>query len=255
MRRWLLRYQTRRMRGLQHASTGKARKSRFGESVQDAIARAAMAAPLEVGETFNHWSLRRLRAHLIRRGIVRDISVEGLRQFLRSLPLPEPYWRRDSDPPMVLSDEVRRGLEHLAQTCKPEVARRSLIILARSRGLNEAEIATALGVGRSCVRRWLQRYDRHGILGLQTVKRPSHPVVFTQEVRTAIARCGRTNPREFGASTDRWSLRGLRNTLVRQRIVRNISIQHLRRILGEAGIFLKGTVDTGVEELRRPAIG
>jgi len=255
VRRWLLRYQGNRMRGLQHASTGKTRKSRFDEAVHDAIARVAMAAPSEVSESFNHWSLRRLRAHLIRRGIVKDISVEGLRQFLRSLPLPEPYWRRDSEPAAPLSDDVRKGLESLAQTNRPEMARRALIVLARSRGLNEAETATALSVGRSCVRRWLQRFDRHGILGLQTARRPSHPVVFTVDVRAAIARCGRANPRDLGVPLDRWSLRALRSALVRQRIVRNISIQHLRRILGEAGIPLRGAPAPAIDPLPRPAVG
>jgi transposase len=150
---------------------------------------------------------------------------------------------------------VRQGLEGLAQTARPEIARRALIVLARSRGLNEAEIATALSVGRSCVRRWLQRYERHGILGLQTARRPAHPVVFTADVRAAIGRCSRTQPRDLGVALDRWSLRALRNTLIRQRVVRNISIQHLRRILAEAGIALKGVDPAAPPTLRQPALG
>ena len=88
VRRWLIRFEKHGLRGLVHASTGKSRKRRFDDSIRDAVARLAMEAPDAVGESFAHWSLRRLRAHLIRRGIVHEISVEGLRQLLRGLPLP-----------------------------------------------------------------------------------------------------------------------------------------------------------------------
>ena len=43
--------------------------------------------------------------------------------------------------------------------------------LASGRGLNEAEVSAALHVGRATVRRWLQRFRRAGILGLQTLPR------------------------------------------------------------------------------------
>jgi len=256
-RRWLLRFERDGMRGLVHASTGKARKRRFDDTVHDAIARVAMASPAEAGEEFAHWSLRRLRNHILRRGIVREISVEGLRQCLRGLPLPEQYWRRDAEVSTTLSDELRYGLEMLANTARAEVARRARIVLARKGGLSEAEVASALGVGRSCVRRWLQRFERHGILGLQTARRPSHPLVFTQEVRAAIARYARRSAAEFGLPSNRWSLRGLRSVLVRQRVVRKISIQHLRRILHEAGVSLHGEPLSlaPVAQLRSPALG
>jgi transposase len=255
VRRWVQRFRVHRLRGLVHASTGKARKRRFDEAVHDAIVRLAMEPPAEAGESFTHWSLRRLRAHVIRRGIVHDISVEGLRQILRSLPLPEESWRRSGEKTFTLSDDVRSGLESLAQTGTAEVKRRARIVLARARGLSESEIASALSVGRSCVRRWLRRFDRHGMLGLQTARRAAHPVVFTAEVRAAIARCGRTSPREFGVAADRWSLRALRSELIRHKIVRRISIQHLRRILGEAGVKLRPSETDDDVALSKSALG
>ncbi len=253
VRRWLLRFERDGLRGLVHASTGKARKRRFSDTVRDAVARLAMASPAESGEEFPHWSLRRLRAHLLRRGIVQEISVEGLRQLLRGLPLPDAYWRRGEEPLGPLSDEVARGLEGLAQGQRTEVARRARIVLARSRGLSETEVAAALSVGRSCVRRWLQRFERHGILGLQTVRRPSRPLVFTADVRAAIARHARMEPKHLGCQGTRWSLRSLRAALIRQRVVNKISVQHLRRILGEAGVTLHGQPKTPVPPIRVPA--
>jgi len=255
VRRWIIRFEKDGLRGLVHASTGKSRKRRFDDSIRDAVARLAMEAPDAVGESFAHWSLRRLRAHVIRRGIVREISVEGLRQLLRGLPLPEAYWHRGEEPVAPLSNEVERGLEVLIREARPEVARRARVVLARSRGLGEAEVASALGVGRSCVRRWLQRFQRHGILGLQMARRSSHPLVFTTDVRAAIVRHALMDPKEFGHPRPRWSLRTLRNVLIRQRVVRKISIQHLGRILAEAGVSLRGGLPMQVVDTRVPARG
>lgn len=255
VRRWLSRFERDGLRGLVHASTGKARKRRFDDDMRDRLARLAMASPSEVGETFSHWSLRRLRHHAIRRGIVRDISVEGLRQLLRGLPLPDEYWRRGVQPVGPLSEDVRRGLEILAQASRPEVSRRARMVLARSRGLSEAEVATALRVGRSCVRRWLQRFQRHGILGLQTVRRTTRPLVFTPDVRAAIIRHARMDPRQLGHPASRWSLRALRATLIRLRVVPRISIQHLGRILAQAGVTLRKPEESAPPRTRRPAHG
>lgn len=240
VRRWLLRFEKLGLRGLVHASTGKARKRRFNDTVRDAVARLAMEPPPARGRAAGRWSLRRLRAEVIRRGIVRDMSVEGLRQLLKGLPLPEAHWRRAEEQIGPLEDEVRRGLEALAQASRPEVSRRARIILARNRGLSESEIATALRVGRNCVRRWLRRFQQHGMLGLQLARRPVQPLVFTAEVRSAIAAHARMRPEQLGFTGPEWSLRTLRAALIQQRVVPGISIQHLGRILAEAGVLLHG---------------
>lgn len=241
VRRWLRRFDRYGLRGLVHASTGRSRKRRFGDSVRDAVARLAMAAPPAPNNGKGAWSLRRLRTEVLRRGIIPQISVEGLRQLLRGLPLPDAYWRRGDEAMAPLSGEVRQGLETLAQTARPDVGRRARIVLARSRGLTEAEIASALSVGRSCVRRWLHRFRHHGILGLQLARRPSHPLVFTADIRATIVAHARMRPEQFGFAAPDWSLRSLRTALIQNRVVPRISIQHLGRILAEAGLSLHGT--------------
>jgi len=253
VRRWLLRFQREGLRGLMHASTGKTRKRRFDDTVRDAVARLAMNSPTSAGEDFAHWSLRRLLAHVLRRGIVQEMSVEGLRQLLRGLPLPDAYWRRSGEPVGPLSGEVQQGLDVLARGTRIEVARRAQVVLARSRGLSEQEIATALGIGRSCVRRWLRRFQRHGILGLQAARRSPHPLVFTPDVRAVIVHHAQMEPRQLGFAGTRWSLRALRSALIRQRVVRKISIQHLGRILAEAGVSLRGQSTEPVTRTRAPA--
>ena len=103
------------------------------------------------------------------------------------------------------------------------------------------------------MRRWLQRFERHGILGLQMARRSSHPLIFTHDVRSAIVRHARMEPRQFGVTGTRWSLRTLRAALVRQRVVRKISIQHLGRILAEAGVSLRRQTATAAVSTRAPA--
>ena len=239
VRRWLARFEREGVRGLMHASAGKTRKRRFDDTVRDAVARLAMGSPREAGESFSHWSLRKLLAHITRRGIVRNISVEGLRHLIRGLPLPAEHWHRDGERLEPFTADVQAGLEALADGPRGDVARRARVVLARSRGLSEAEIASALGVGRNCVRRWLRRFQRHGILGLQAARRTAQPTTFTPDIRAAIIRHARSTPSQFGLDRPYWSLRSLQGSLVRHRIVGKISVQHLRRILAEADVSFR----------------
>jgi transposase len=62
---------------------GGGRPQTIDQPTRDRIVAIALACPRNYGVPLNRWSLRRLRRYLIRRRIVRRISVEGLRQLLR----------------------------------------------------------------------------------------------------------------------------------------------------------------------------
>jgi transposase len=62
---------------------GGGRPPTIDQPTRDRIVAIALACPRFYGEPLNRWSLRRLRRYLIRRRIVRQVSVEGLRQLLR----------------------------------------------------------------------------------------------------------------------------------------------------------------------------
>jgi transposase len=62
---------------------GGGRPPTIDQPTRDRIVAIALACPRCYGEPLNRWSLRRLRRYLIRRRIVRQVSVEGLRQLLR----------------------------------------------------------------------------------------------------------------------------------------------------------------------------
>src|SRR3990172_2332199 len=181
VRRWLRRFEQHGVQGLIHASTGQSRKRRFNDVVRTAVARVALDSPAAAGEAFTHWSLRRLRAHLIAQHVIEEISVEGLRQLLRGVSLPATYWRRNDAPVAQLSPEARRELEDLVQQTAPDISRRARMGLSRVSGTSEGEIAASFGVSRSCVRRWFSRFGQRGIQGLQAVRRPAHPLIFTPD--------------------------------------------------------------------------
>ncbi|GIW45571.1 MAG: hypothetical protein KatS3mg077_2853 [Candidatus Binatia bacterium] len=239
VRRWLRRFVETRLAGL-HDASSRAGTRRVTGSVRDAIIRIAMSPPSAAGEPFAGWSLRKLQLHILRRGLVKHISVEGLRQILRGTPLPREFWQRKRSAPLQLTPEQRAGLEHLVAHAPTEVARRARIVLARANGLDEAEIAAAVGMGRSSVRHWLRRFRNRGLLGLQAPRRPMRPLRFTPEVRRNILALASRSPAEFGFARPYWSLRSLRTALLQRAIVRDISIQHLRRILVEGGVQLGG---------------
>jgi transposase len=250
VRNCVRRFEAQGLHGLLHASAGKPKNIAFSDAIRDEIARVAMHSPASAGEPYALWSLRRLRTHLLRRGVIQAISVEGLRQLLRGLPLPPAYWRRAVRSLRPLSTEVRRALESLAQGPRADRSIRAQIVLASDRGLNENEIAAALHVGRGTIRRWLRRFRRYGILGLQTL--PRRPV-YTYQVRQAIVRLANADPRRHGVNQSSWSLHALRTALIQRRIVHAISIGYLRRILEDAGVRLRD-MHPGYQD-RSPAVG
>jgi transposase len=63
---------------------GGGRPRVIDQPTRDRVVAIALACPRFYGVPLNRWSLRRLRRYLIRRKIIRQISVEGLRQILHT---------------------------------------------------------------------------------------------------------------------------------------------------------------------------
>jgi transposase len=63
---------------------GGGRPRVIDQPTRDRVVAIALACPRTYGIPLNRWSLRRLRRYLLRRRIVRQLSVEGLRQILRA---------------------------------------------------------------------------------------------------------------------------------------------------------------------------
>ncbi|HXY28580.1 MAG TPA: IS630 family transposase [Acidimicrobiales bacterium] len=59
------------------------RPPKFSPAERQAIKKIALGRPTDHGEPFSTWSLTKLADHLVRKGVVEDISHEGLRALLR----------------------------------------------------------------------------------------------------------------------------------------------------------------------------
>jgi transposase len=81
--------------------TGGGRPRKVTTTTADRIVAIALACPRNYGVPLNRWSLRRLRRYLLRRGVVGQLSVEGLRQVLRRAGVTwqrTRTWKRSPDP-------------------------------------------------------------------------------------------------------------------------------------------------------------
>jgi transposase len=71
-------------RGFEALKPGKSngRPRRFTAQVRERIVEVALAKPKDLGKPFTHWSLAKLRDHLIETGVVESISAETVRRIL-----------------------------------------------------------------------------------------------------------------------------------------------------------------------------
>ena len=77
------------------------RPRRIDEQTRERIVAVALSRPHDLGLPFTHWSLPKLRDHLIESGLVESISHEGVRQVLAERGIsfqPTKTWKQSSDP-------------------------------------------------------------------------------------------------------------------------------------------------------------
>jgi transposase len=83
VRKWIHRFNADGIEGLRSGKS-PGRPPLFTEKQRDRIVEVAGADPRKLGLPFSQWSLQRLRKFLVDDGIVDQISVETIRQILRS---------------------------------------------------------------------------------------------------------------------------------------------------------------------------
>lgn len=229
------------LRGLAHASAGRPKQLAYTEGVRDEIGRVAMATPESLGLPFPVWSLRRLRTYLVGRGLITGISIEGLRQILNGLPLPSGHWRTTPRTQPTTNAATLRTLQKWVEAGSAPQAVRARIVLGRLGGLTEEETAAAVNIGVSTVRRWMSRFRRHGLLGLQASR--TSAARLNAHVRGTIVRVARSDPHRYGVEAEQWYLSTLRRALIDGRVVRQITERQLAAVLAGAGIFLDRAID------------
>jgi transposase len=74
-----------------------------------------------------------------------------------------------------LPDDQRQTLERVRRRAVGRVSQRAHMVLLSVRGYTIEQIAEIFGVGEDVVRKWLDRYERDGPLGLDDRPRPGRP--------------------------------------------------------------------------------
>ncbi|MFC1736946.1 IS630 family transposase [Candidatus Hydrogenedentota bacterium] len=127
-----------------------------------------------------------------------------------------------------LTEQEETELRHRvkAATCSKRDSLRASIILRRTEGVKQAQVATELGVSVACVNKWSQRFEREGLDGLVDLpgrgRKPSIPMEKVERVIAEATRppkpktrwSTRTMAKAVGISADSvgriWKANGLK---------------------------------------------
>ena len=113
--------------------------------------------------------------------------------------------------------------------------RRAEAIVLHAAGLEAAQIARALDVHVNTTDSDLQAFARFGVASVRQPLRGGAPARILPQQTAEILRLAETPPGEVGLPCGRWSLAKLREYLIKHRVVRAISREHLRRVLRKGG--------------------
>ncbi len=127
--------------------------------------------------------------------------------------------------------ELRRVHHWLEKPLRPWQRRRAEVLLLHAAGLPATGIAPLLQVHPNTVYADLRDFARHRLSCLSRPRHVGAPPRLSQEQIEAIWRTAGRPPTAFGLPYGRWSLSKLRAYLIRKRVVKAISREHLRRVL------------------------
>jgi transposase len=139
----------------------------------------------------------------------------------RTLTIRKPTQRETQELELMLEGELSSQAHRRAET-----------ILYHSLGLNGRQLAEALHVHPNTVYADLQAFEREGLACVRPLPVGGTPRRISDQQRNAIWRWAESLPRDQGLPDPRWTLTNFREFLVkRQRVLKQISLEHLRRLL------------------------
>jgi transposase len=157
---------------------------------------------------------------------------------------------------IIITERQQKLLEEFSKsrTIGRCLAQRAAIILLGFTGMLNEEIARKVGLNRIQVGLWRQRWRdawarlcvwectqthrlREAILDvLSDAPRPGAPATFTAEQVSQIVALACEPPQLSGRPIDHWTLRELRDEALARKIVENISVSQIGRILQRAAV-------------------
>jgi transposase len=132
--------------------------------------------------------------------------------------------------------EVRQVSKWLSATDDVQQRRRADVILLYGAGLTGREIAAALSVHVNTVYSDLRAFAEHGLACLQPAVTVGAPARLSAEQQAEIQRLAEVPPYELGLPYGRWSLSKLAAYLIKQRVLKTISREHLRQVLKKGAL-------------------
>src|SRR5262245_56073017 len=127
--------------------------------------------------------------------------------------------------------EIRKLEDFLTQDLHPQQQRRANIILLYAEGLTGVDIAFALGVHPLTVYQDLRVWDEAGLDCLEPPSKGGAVKRISPAQEKKIVRDAERSPVDLGLPFARWSLQKLRDYLIKQGIITQLSREHLRRVL------------------------
>lgn len=106
------------------------------------------------------------------------------------------------------SSAEQEAIERLARsrTAPARTVERARIVLLSRYGDTAEQIAETLGICQDTVRRWIHRFDRHGVEGLADRPRAGRPPTYSAEEVGTVVEASLTNPEELGLPFACWTL-------------------------------------------------
>jgi len=108
----------------------------------------------------------------------------------------------------MMFGEEEATIERLARsrTAPARLVDRARIVRSSRQGDTVAEIAETLVICQDTVRRWINRFDRHGVAGLADQPRAGRPPTYTAEEVGAVVAASLTKPQDLGLPFACWTL-------------------------------------------------
>ena len=131
-----------------------------------------------------------------------------------------------------LSRNEKAELKKLLKSTNTRLYKRARVIwLSAIKHLKVSEIARIVDLHFINVRIWIRRYNQDGLNSLKLRFSAGRPKEIKQDQRRQIIRLLKTKPRVFGLAWSSWSLRGLCAIAIKERVVKTISPEYMRRVI------------------------
>ena len=119
--------------------------------------------------------------------------------------------------------------------------RRAQVVLASNQGFKVPDIAEMLHYSEQHIRNIIKAFNEQGLKALEPEPKCGRPNKFTEDQCAVIAETALCPPALLGLPFTRWSLEKLREYVIKQKVVKSISVEKLRSILKDKKVRLRRT--------------